>query len=317
MKKSKLFIVTISLIICLTLSLTGLATEKPVIGVSVIGTEHNWDINAYNGVLDTLKAAGVEIKAFDGERKPQKQVNDLETLLQLKPDAIIIILGYRNALQPVLDKIVEAGIPIITVDMLTNQTTCNVSSNNYGMGIDIALQIVSDLQGKGEIGVFYRPGAWVAEVRRAMLDAVLKDFPGIKIVAEQPYVIPGTVPDAMNKVENILKANPDIDAFWSLFDMPTIGAAMAIQAAGKEKEVKCYGIDGDPKAISMIRSGESAYAATIVQQPYKIGEKAAEMALKVVNGQDVPYTVYVDHYIATEDNVEEIIQKVEKYKDIR
>lgn len=315
--RKRFLMVTIGLVLCLVLSVTGFAKDKPVVGVSVVGTEHNWDINAYNGVLDGLKAAGVEIKAFDGERKPQKQVNDLETLYQLKPDAIIIILGYIDALKPVLKKIDSADIPIITVDLLNEYSTCNVSSNNYGMGIDIALKMVSDLKGEGEIGVFYRPGAWVAEVRRDMLDYVLKDFPKIKIVAEQPYVIPGTVPDAMNKVENILKAHPEIDAFWSLFDMPTIGAAMAIKAAGLEDKVKCYGIDGDPKAISMIRSGESAYAATAVQQPYKIGQKAAEMALKVINGEEVPYTIYVDHYIATEENVEEIIQKVEKYKDLR
>lgn len=315
MKKGCLLI-AVSLLICM-FSGVAAAAAKPLACVSVVGTEHNWDINAYNGVLDTLRAAGIEVRAFDGERKNQKQANDLETIAQLKPDVAVVILGTTNVLLPGLKKIDAAGIPIVTVDLQNPYSTCNVSSDNYSMGIDIALQIVNDLHGQGELAVFFKPGAWVADVRRQSLDIVLKDFPGIKIVAEQPYISPGTVPDAMNKMENILKAHPEVDAVWSLFDMPVIGAAMAIQAAGKQDQVKCYGIDGDPQAMSMLRSGKSAYAATVVQQPYLIGKTAGKIALDIIKGKEVPYAVWVDHLVATEENVEEIIQTVDTYKDIR
>jgi len=314
--KKRFFVVIALLVVCMV---SGVATaqKKPLVCVSVVGTEHNWDINAYNGVLDTLRAAGVDVRAFDGERKDQKQANDLETIAQLKPDVAVVILGTTNVLLPGLKKIHDRGIPIVTVDLQNPYSTCNVSSNNYAMSTDIALQIVNYLKGEGELAVFYRPGAWVAEVRRHGLDFVLKDFPGIKIVAEQPHVVPGTVPDAMNKMENILKAHPNLDAVWAVFDQPLIGAAMAIQAAGKQNQVKCFGIDGDPQAMAMLRSGQSAYAATIVQQPYLIGETAAKIALDIIKGKEVPYTVYVDHLVATEENVEEIIQTVDTYKDMR
>ncbi|MGE5552552.1 MAG: sugar ABC transporter substrate-binding protein [Betaproteobacteria bacterium] len=308
---SKRFPVVMVLVAVTVLALAMTASAaKPRIGVAAIGLEHSWDINAFNGAVARVKELGGEPIGLDGERKSQKHIDNLETLLQMKVDAIIIVLGYTDLLDPVMAKITKAGIPIVTADFPTKYSSANVSSSNDQMGTMISEKMVKDLGGKGNLVVFFRPGSPIAEARRAALQKVLDKNPGVKIVAEQPYVVPGTIPHAMSVMENLLIANPkkgQIDAVWALFDQPTIGAAMAIEAAGRAGEVKVYGIDGDPKALEMIKKG--SYTATIMQQPYKIGQIAAEMAMKLVKGEKVPAQTYVDVELVTKENVDKFLKK--------
>lgn len=286
------------------------AQSKLTIGVAAIGLEHNWDITAFNAVVARLKALGVTTVGLDGERQTQKHIANLETLLQMKPNAIVIVLGYNDIMDPVLTKIKAAKIPIITCDFPTSFSDCNVASSNEQMGNMIAEKMAKDLGGKGNIVSFFRPGSPIAEARRAELQKVLDKNPDIKIVAEQPYITPATVPDAMAKMESLLIAKPrkgDIDAVWSLFDQPVIGAAMAVEAAGKAGQIKLYGIDGDPQALDLIKRG--VMTATIMQQPGVIGTLAAENAVKLAQGQSVPKQVVVDVQLVTRDNVDQFIKK--------
>lgn len=306
----RLTIALVLLVILMASSAIIAAPGKLNIGVAVIGLEHNWDITCFNASVARLKELGVTVTGLDGERQTAKHIANLETLLQTKPDAIIIILGYSQIMDPVMKKIQEAKIPIITCDFTTEYSVCNVSSSNQQMGSMIAEKMAADLGYKGNIVSFFRPGSPVAEARRAELAKVLTKYPDLKVAVEQPYIVPGTVPDAMAKMESILIANSKpgaINAVWSLFDQPVIGAAMAIEAAGKAGQIKVYGIDGDPLALDLIKRG--VMTATIMQQPGTIGKLAAEQAVKLANGEKVDKQIFVDVTLITKDNVDQYIKK--------
>jgi len=288
--------------------------KKPVIGLSVIGTEHNWDINAYNGCIARLKAWGVDVIAFDGERKPEKQLSDVKTLIARKVDVIAVILGDTQSLSPVLKEARTAGIPVVTADFQDPSSLCNVATNNYAAMAELVLKMVADLNGEGDIGIFYRPGSPIAELRKGVFDLVLNSYPKIKVVATEAYVLPGTVPDAYNKTKDIMRANPNIKAFWTIFDMPVIGAAQALADMGLAGKVKTYGFDGDPTAMEMISDPKSAFAATVAQQPYLIGQTLADTAIEIVLGKKVPVMKFVPHVLVTGDNVEEVLKTLPQYK---
>jgi len=288
--------------------------RKPVIGVSVIGTEHNWDINAYNGFIDRAKEMGIEVLGFDGERKPEKQMADVKTLISRKVDVIAVILGQTQSLSPVLKEARDAGIPVVTADFQDPSSLCNVSTNNYSAMAELVLKMVGDMHGEGELAVFFRPGSPIAELRKGVLDLVLKAYPKVKIVAQEAYVVPGTVPDAYNKAKDMLRANPNIDAFWTVFDMPMIGAAQAIGDLKVGDKVGTYGFDGDPTAMKMIQDPASGFRATVAQQPYLIGQTLADIALDVVAGKTVPVMKFVPHVLVTRENVDEVLATLPQYK---
>jgi ribose transport system substrate-binding protein len=288
--------------------------EGLLLGLSVIGTEHNWDINAYNGFLDRAEELGAEVLAFDGERRNEKQLSDVNTLISRKTDVIAVILGVKDSLVPALEEARSQGIPVVTADFAVAPSLCNVASNNFTAMAELALKMVSDMNGSGEIGIFFRPGSPIAELRKKVLDLVLSEYTDIKIVAQEAYILPGTVPDAYNKTQDMLRANPNIKAFWSVFDMPMIGAAQAIADMGLAGKVGTYGFDGDPTAMQIIMDPDGAFAATVAQQPYAIGERLAEQAIRAALGVAVPVMDFVPHVLVTRDNVQEVFDTLPQYK---
>jgi ribose transport system substrate-binding protein len=66
------------------------------IGITAIGTDHDWDLRAYQGQIDEIKRLGGTPIALDAGRNDQIQV----TLIAQKPDAIIEQLGNLQVLTP-------------------------------------------------------------------------------------------------------------------------------------------------------------------------------------------------------------------------
>jgi ribose transport system substrate-binding protein len=104
------------------------------IGITVIGTEHYWDLKAYQGQIDEVKRLGGTAIALDAGRNDSRQISQIQTLIAQRPDVIIEQLGDGPVLQPWLKKIRAAGIPLFTVDTISpysiNDTTSDNSSSS-------------------------------------------------------------------------------------------------------------------------------------------------------------------------------------------
>jgi ribose transport system substrate-binding protein len=143
---------------------------------------------------------------------------------------------------------------------------------------------------------------------------VLAKYPGIKVVSTQDWKIPGTVPDAYDKTKDVMKAHPEIQAFWTVFDQPMIGAAQSLADINLAGSTKCYGFDGDDLAMEMLKDPNAAYGATVAQQPYLIGQTLAEVALKVLKKESIDRYVYVDAVLVTPKNVTKVFNSLPQYK---
>ena len=124
------------------------------IGITAVGTDHYWDLMAYQGAVNEVKRLGGTAVALDAGRKDSQQVAQIQTLIAQKPDAIIEQLGNLDVLNPWLKKIKDAGIPLFTIDTATPLAINNTTSDNFFIGESIAVQMVKDMGGKGNILVF-------------------------------------------------------------------------------------------------------------------------------------------------------------------
>lgn len=276
------------------------------IGVSIVGTDHYWDLMAFRGIQDEIKALGGEAIALDAGRKDQQQIAQLQTLIAQKPDAIVEVLGNLEVLNPWLAKIREADIPLFTVDTATPYAINNTTSNNYNIGAEIALQMVADMGGKGNVLVFN--GFYsvpVCKIRYDQMKYVLSAFPDVKIVEpELRDVIPNTVQAAYSNITDMLTKSPEkgsLNAVWACWDVPQIGATQAAEAAGRQ-ELKTYGIDGSPEVIKMVMDAKSPAAAVAAQQPYEIGKTSVQNVAKYLAGQKVPPFTFVPAVLINKEN---------------
>ncbi len=287
-----------------------MSLKGKIIGVTVIGTDHHWDLRAFQGQVEELERLGAEVIALDAGRNDQTQVNQIQTLIAQNPDAIIEQLGNIEVLTPWLEKIREADIPLFTVDTLSEHSLNNTTSNNYGIGSDLALQMADDMGGKGKVLVFN--GFYsvpVCKIRYDQMKYVLGNFPGIELIEpELRDVVPNTVQQAFSDTTDMLaKFGPDsgLKAVWACWDVPMTGATQAIEAAGRT-DVFTYGVDGSPDYVEMVANPDSQAGAVAAQQPYEIGKGAAQNVARFLNGQDVPPVSFVPAVLITKANATDV-----------
>ncbi|MDF5688806.1 substrate-binding domain-containing protein, partial [Vibrio parahaemolyticus] len=113
------------------------------------------------------------------------------------------------------------------------------------------------------------------------------------LLASQPADFDRT--KGLNVMENLLAANPDVQAVFAQNDEMALGALRAVQASGKD--VVIVGFDGTEDGIAAVNRGK--LAATIAQQPDLIGALGVETADKVLKGEEVEEYIPVPLKVVT------------------
>ncbi|MCE6077369.1 substrate-binding domain-containing protein [Agrobacterium vitis] len=284
------------------------------IGISTAGTDHFFDLQAYNAQIAEVKRLGGEPLAVDAGRSDGKLVAQLQTLIAQKPDAIVQLLGTLTVIDPWLKRARDAGIPVLTIDVGSSHSLNNSTSDNWGIGKDLALQLVSDIGGEGNVVVFNGfYGVTPCAIRYDQLVNVIKYFPKVKIIQpELRDVIPNTVQDAFAQVTAILNKYPEkgsIKAIWSAWDIPQLGATQALAAAGRT-EIKTYGVDGSPEVLQLVADPASAAAADVAQQPAELGRQAIQNVALLLSGKTLPRESYVPALLANKQTVNDVTKKL-------
>jgi ribose transport system substrate-binding protein len=288
---------------------SGLSLQGKKVGITVIGTDHYWDLRAYQGQIDEVKRLGGTPIALDAGRNDSRQVTQIQTLIAQKPDVIIEQLGTLTVLEPWLQKIRAAGIPLFTVDTASPSSINDTTSDNFYIGEQLAVQLANDIHGEGNILVFNGfYGVPVCAIRYDELKEVLKFYPKIKIVEpELRDVIPNTVQNAYAQITELLNKYPkgSIAAIWSAWDVPQVGATEAVDTTHRN-EIKTYGVDGSPDIVSLIKDPSSAAAAVVAQQPYLIGKTAVDNAARYLAGDhNLPPYSFVPALLVNKQNAAE------------
>jgi ribose transport system substrate-binding protein len=276
--------------------------DGKTIGITAVGTDHDWDLLAYQAQIEEIERLGGTAIALDAGRNDQTQISQIQTLIAQQPDAIIEQLGNLDVLNPWLQRINDAGIPLFTVDTATPLAINNATSNNYGIGSDLALQIVQDMGGTGKIALFNGfTSVPVCKIRIDQLKYVLQAFPEIEIIdPELRDVIPNTVQQAYNDTTDILTrygADSGLKAVVACWDVPMVGATQAIEAAGRTDVSADY--------VAMVADPNSPAGAVAAQQPAEIGRAAVHAVAAHLAGEEVAPFTMVPAVLITKANAAE------------
>lgn len=90
-------------------------------------------------------------------------------------------------------------------------------------------------------------------------------------------------------MENILQAQPEIDAVFAHNDEMALGALKAIEASGRD--ILVVGFDATDDAVASVKEGKMG--ATVAQKPAEIGAVGVEVADKIIKKEEVPANVPV------------------------
>ncbi|SMB95193.1 ribose transport system substrate-binding protein [Thermanaeromonas toyohensis ToBE] len=276
------------------------------VGIVVNGQGNFFNAGIFQETQRLVKEKGGTPVALDSLGQREKMLSDIETLIQQNVDALIVLLGDPTFLEPALKKAKEKNIPWISVAAGFHPLVdLEIDSNDWAMGAKVAAYMAARLGGKGKIVEIYGDLILPTRARAEALRAVLKEYPEIQIVERHAYAWPGFLEDCRKWMETVLQKYPkpgDIQAVFAAFDGAGIGAAQAIEAAGR-KEIFVVGIDGDPLAYENMRN-KGVFAATAAHDLKGMAEKAVEWAFRMAKGEKPPVKMmFIDSPLITQENV--------------
>ena len=253
--------------------------------------------NDFNrGVLAGVQAKcaelGAELVTANAQGDSNQQVSDIENFLTMGVDAVIIGGGEGPAFAPVMKKMADAGIPCITVDITSEYSTCNLTSDNFNGGEQLGHYVVNKLGGKGNILLLDTPGWQSLIIRIRMLEAVIMDYPNIKIAQTISIGTQDAVNNYYKEVKAYLLGNGDINAIYCSWGLAAVGAAQAVRELGLQDKIFIVCTDADQVVLEEMRQKDSPLTAVVGQYPDKLGSGAAQMAISAVQGNKVPGEAY-------------------------
>jgi len=281
---------------------------KKKIAVVVSTLNNPWFVFLAETAAAKATALGYDAKIFDSQNNTATEGDHFENIIVAGFDAILFNSTDANGSVANVLKAKEAGIPVFCMDReinATNAATSQILSDSYSGAVAIGANFTQQLHKKGRyvelLGLVGDNNTWA---RSKGFHSVTDNYPGLQMVAQQSADFDRN--KAMDVMESILQAHPEIDAVFCGNDGMAMGAYQALVAAGKANKVKVFGFDGAEDVITAIK--ENKVYATGMQFPKVMAETAAQFADEYIKGRrSFPQKIPVAVELVTPKNINDYI----------
>ncbi len=231
------------------------------------------------------KEKNVDLRVLTSDNDPAKELSNMQDIVGQKPDLILFDPVDSAAAAASVAQANNAKIPVVTFDRGVEGGTVvsHIASDNVAGG-KMAAEF---LKGK------FPDGANVVELQGILATDIakqrgqgfedeLKTAPNLKLVASQTANFDKS--QGFTVFQNLLQANPGVNAVFAQNDEMALGALQAAIAA-KRTDIAIVGFDASPEAVKAVEAG--TMAATVAQLPDKIIQTAMDASLAYLAGEKV------------------------------
>jgi ribose transport system substrate-binding protein len=233
--------------------------EKPLrAAFSNGGLQSTWCAQGKAAAEHWGKLFNVEVTWFDGELDPTKQRAAIERMASQQWDFVAIQANNTGILTEPVQKMIDAGIPVITMDTRIASRNeiraySHIGADNEGMGAAITQALVTKLGGKGKIIMTQGPlGHTGAQDRTKGFESVVRNYSDIEVLDAQTG--DWDVAKVARLWEAYLAKYPLIDAAFFHSDDMALAAYDVMKAHGRTS-ILIGGIDAMPPAIDAVFEG--------------------------------------------------------------
>lgn len=202
-----------------------------------------------------------------------------------KQPAGLVVVGFEDSLTPIINKAVEAGIPVVTVDadLPRSKRIAFVGTGNYNAGYQGGLKLAELVGGKGKVALLTKIGQSNLGERIDGYKAALAKYPEIEIV--QVANTDSDPAKATQVAALLLQRHEDLAGMACVEAAGGAGAATAVKEAGRVGKIKIVAMDRDNSVLKYIE--QDVIQATIAQQTALMPVYAV-MILYQLNHADIP-----------------------------
>ncbi|MGL4417037.1 MAG: ribose ABC transporter substrate-binding protein RbsB, partial [Plesiomonas shigelloides] len=252
----------------LSASLTGNALAKDTLAMVVSTLNNPFFVTMKEGAEKKANELGYNLIVLDSQNDPAKELANVEDLTVRGVKVLLINPTDSAAVANAVAMANRSNLPVITLDRGAEKgkVVSHIASDNVAGG-KMAGDFIAEKLGKQAkvIELEGIAGTSAARERGAGFKQAIEAHQ-LQLLAAQPADFDRT--KGLNVMENLLAAQPQVQAVFAQNDEMALGALRALQAAGKEN-VLVVGFDGTEDGIKAVQRGK--LAATIAQQPDQIG----------------------------------------------
>jgi ribose transport system substrate-binding protein len=274
---------------------TGAADSKGTIGYSALTLTNPF----FKVIADNMQAAaaeqGYDMLLVSGDRDAKKQADQIDDFIVKQVAAIVLNPCDTQAIGPAIKRANDAGIPVFTNDLAytgsEGKVICHIATDNL-QGGQLAGDAMVKLLGEagGKVGILDFPQAESCQLRvkgfMEKVDAHNAAKPGAQIDVVSKLDGGGVRDEGFKAAKDMIEANPDLSALFSINDPSALGAYEAFKAAGKVDQVKIIAFDGQLIGKQAILEGK--IVCDPIQFPDRIGKETVAMIFKHFAGEELP-----------------------------
>ncbi|MEZ8026854.1 ribose ABC transporter substrate-binding protein RbsB [Enterovibrio norvegicus] len=264
----------------------------------VLSTLNNpFFVTMKDGAEAKAQELGYDLIVLDSQNDPSKELSNVEDLTVRGVKAILINPTDSTAVSNAIRIANRSNIPVLTLDRgaARGDVVSHIASDNVAGGEMAGRYIMEKVGANAKIIQLEGIAGTSAARERGEGFMNTVNNSDMELLASQPADFDRT--KGLNVMENMLAANPDVQAVFAQNDEMALGALRAVQASGKD--VLIVGFDGTDDGIAAVKRGK--LGATIAQQPDMIGAIGVETAAKVLKGENVEASIPVPLKVITQE----------------
>lgn len=259
--------------------------EKGKIAVVISTLNNPWFVVLGESAVKRAKELGYEAVLFDSQNNPSKEQEHFDNLLSSGYKAVLFNPTDADGSAVNAKAAARAGVGVFCMDREINEPGACVTqilSDNYSGCIQLGQYFVEVMNGRGNyveiLGIVGDNNTWA---RSRGFHSVVDCYEDLHMLSQQTADFDQN--KAMEVMESMMQANPNIDAVFCGNDAMAMGAYQAVLGAGKENHIKVFGFDGAEDCVNAIREGK--VEATGMQFPKTMATTAAELADRWLKGE--------------------------------
>ena len=281
------------------------------IGLAVPNLQADFFNQIKLGVEGYAGKLGIEVIVADAKNDTATQVSQVQDFITQGIDAFIYIpAGAAAAAVPTRLARAE-GIPVINVDREPDGAPGDtvIYGENVLSAYQVCDHIIKLAGGSGKMFIVHGQKGTTPEVQRFEgCKRAIDENPGVELVAQQ-WSQMWSPDEGFSIAQNMLQAHPDVKMIFGQADGLAMGAAKAVEVAGKADEIIVGGYDGDVAALEYLAECKGTFVVTATQSTQAMGVLAVNSAIAVANDASVPARQIPNAVLTTCDNAKEFVEK--------
>lgn len=344
-KLAKLFIISLVALTLVACSTTdkpaddGATGETYNIGVAIYKyddnfmTEYRKELETYFGELGAADGNTYVVDMQDGKGDQANQTEQINNFIAQQKDVIIANLVDPTAASNIVAQAQAADIPVVFINRETAPEDLEIwpgkttyvgadatQSGTFQGEMINALDNKGDINGDGtvtHITLLGDPGNVDAQQRTEYSIKALNDAGNTNQALQEPQQGDWDTAKGLEITQDALVQFEDrLEVVFANNDGMALGAVQAIEAAGRvvNEDIYVVGVDAIPEAMDLLSSGK--LTGTVLNDHYNQSHTAADVAVKLIKGEDVSSYYWHDYVMVTSVEEAELSRKAAKEETV-